>query len=120
MTRVKRGYARHQRHNKILKIAKGYRASSSKLYRVANEQVLHSLSYAFAHRRKKKGDFRKLWIARINAAARMNGISYSRMMDGLKKSGVSVNRKILADLAVNDAPAFSQYVAMAKNGLNIQ
>ena len=95
MTRVKRGMTRHARHKKILKLAKGYRASNSKLYRVANEQVLHSLAYAFAHRRKKKGDFRKLWITRINAAARMNDISYSRLMDGLHKANANVNRKML-------------------------
>ncbi|MEG1500600.1 MAG: 50S ribosomal protein L20, partial [Clostridiales bacterium] len=99
MTRVKRGYAKHHRHKKILKLAKGYRASNSKLFRVANEQLLHSMTYAFAHRRKKKGDFRKLWITRINAAARMNGISYSRLINGLNNAGVNVNRKILADLA---------------------
>ena len=117
MTRVKRGLAKHRRHNKILKLAKGYRASHSKLYRVANQQVMRSMNYAFAHRRKKKGDFRKLWITRINAAARMNDISYSRLMDGLHKAGVDVNRKILADLAINDMPAFAQFVAVAKANL---
>jgi len=117
MTRVKRGLAKHRRHNKILKLAKGYRASNSKLFRVANQQVLRSMNYSFAHRRKKKGDFRKLWITRINAAARMNDISYSRLMDGLHKADVDVNRKILADLAVNDMPAFTQFVAVAKAAL---
>ncbi len=115
MTRIKKGFTKHHRHNKILKLAKGYRASSSKLYRVANEQVLHSLNYA--HRRKKKGDFRKLWITRINAAARMNDISYSRMMNGLSKAGVSINRKMLAELAVNDATAFSKLAETAKSAL---
>ena len=108
---------KHRRHKKILKLAKGYRASNSKLFRVANQQVLHSMAYAFAHRRKKKGDFRKLWITRINAAARMNGLSYSRMINGLKNAGVSVNRKILADLAVNDINAFNQFAELAKANL---
>lgn len=117
MTRVKRGNARHQHHKKILKLAKGYRASNSKLYRVANEQLLHSMYYSFAHRRKKKGDFRKLWITRINAAARMNGLSYSTMIHGLKNAGVEVNRKVLADLAVNDAAAFTAFADMAKANL---
>lgn len=117
MTRVKKGMTKHRRHKKILKLAKGYRASNSKLFRVANEQVLHSMAYAFAHRRKKKGDFRKLWITRINAAARMNDISYSRMMNGLHKAGVAVNRKMLAELAVNDAAAFSQFAELAKANL---
>lgn len=117
MTRVKRGMTKHRRHKKILKLAKGYRASNSKLFRVANQQVLHSMAYAFAHRRKKKGDFRKLWITRINAAARMNGLSYSRMINGLKNAGVSVNRKILADLAVNDINAFNQFAELAKANL---
>lgn len=114
MTRVKRGYTRHQRHKKILKLAKGYRASNSKLFKVANEQVLHSLYYSFAHRRKKKGDFRKLWIARINAAARINGLSYSKMVHGLKVAGVDVNRKVLAELAVSDAAAFAKFADVAK------
>lgn len=117
MTRVKKGYTKHRRHQKVLKFAKGYRASYSKLYRVANEQMLHSLYYSFAHRRKKKGDFRKLWITRINAAARMNDISYSRLMDGLKKADVTINRKVLADLAVNDAAAFTALCNTAKAAL---
>ena len=117
MTRVKRGYTRHRRHKKVLKLAKGYRASSSKLYRVANQQLLHSMQYSFAHRRKKKSDFRKLWISRINAAARINGLSYSSMIHGLKNAGVEVNRKVLADMAVNDEAAFAQFVAMAKANL---
>jgi large subunit ribosomal protein L20 len=120
MTRIKRGYTRHKRHKKILKLAKGYRASNSKLFRVANQQVLHSLAYAFAHRRKKKGDFRKLWITRINAAARINGLSYSNMIHGLKTAGISVNRKMLAELAVSDATAFSQFAEMAKSNLKAE
>ena len=117
MTRVKRGMTKHARHKKVLKLAKGYRASNSKLFRVANQQVLHPMTYSFAHRRKKKGDFRKLWITRINAAARMNGISYNRFMEGLKKAGVEVNRKVLADLAVNDMAAFTKFVEVAKENL---
>ncbi len=117
MTRVKRGYTRHQRHKKVLKLAKGYRASNSKLFKVANEQLLHSLYYSFAHRRKKKGDFRKLWIARINAAARINGLSYSKMVHGLKVAGVDVNRKVLAEMAVSDAAAFSKFADVAKANL---
>ena len=117
MTRVKRGYTRHKRHKKILKLAKGYRASNSKLYRVANQQVLHSMYYSFAHRRKKKGDFRKLWITRINAAARINGLSYSNLIHGLKKANIEINRKMLAELAVSDAGAFAEYANIAKNNL---
>lgn len=117
MTRVKRGNTRHARHKKVLKLAKGYRASNSKLFRVANEQLLHSMYYSFAHRRKKKGDFRKLWITRINAAARMNGLSYSTMIHGLKNAGVEVNRKVLAELAVNDAAAFTRFAEVAKANL---
>lgn len=117
MTRVKRGMARHARHKKVLKLTKGYRASNSKLYRVANEQLLHSMYYSFAHRRKKKSDFRKLWITRINAAARINGLSYSKMIYGLKNAGVEVNRKVLADLAVTDAAAFNQFAEVAKANL---
>ncbi|MGI6361359.1 MAG: 50S ribosomal protein L20 [Bacillota bacterium] len=117
MVRVKTGYMKHRRHKKILKLAKGYRASNSKLFKVANEQVLHSMAYSFAHRRKKKGDFRRLWITRINAAARLNGLSYSNMICGLKNAGVKVDRKILADLAVNDSVAFAQFVETAKANL---
>jgi large subunit ribosomal protein L20 len=118
MARVKRGVTKHQRHKKILKLAKGFRGAKSKLFRPANEQVLKSLTYAYAHRKDKKGDFRKLWIARINAAARMNGLSYSRMMNGLKKAGVSVNRKMLAELAIRDAAAFTELVNVAKAQVN--
>ncbi|MDA8234411.1 MAG: 50S ribosomal protein L20 [Clostridia bacterium] len=114
MPRVKNGKTQHRRHKKILKLAKGYRGAKSKLYRVANQQVLKSLAYAYNDRKDKKGNFRKLWIARINAAARMNGISYSRLINGLKQAGVEVNRKMLADLAVNDLSAFGQLVEVAK------
>lgn len=114
MSRVKRGFVARRRRNKILKLAKGYYGAKSKLFRPANEQVLKSLAYAYRDRRNRKRDFRKLWIARINAAARQNGMSYSRFIAGLKANGVEINRKILADLAVNDAEAFKQLVAVAK------
>lgn len=117
MSRIKRGVTKHARHKKVLKLAKGYRASYSKLYRVAKQQSLRSGAYAFAHRRKKKGDFRKLWITRINAAARLNDISYSRLMNGLHRGNVSVNRKMLAELAVSDPAAFTGYVEIAKANL---
>jgi large subunit ribosomal protein L20 len=114
MPRVKKGVTAHRRHKKILKMAKGYRGSKSKLFKKANETVMKALYYARRDRRAKKGEFRRLWIARINAAARLNGISYSQLMSGLKKAGVQVNRKILADLAVNDSGAFTKLVDTAK------
>lgn len=117
MARVKGGYASRRRHKKILKLAKGYRGAKSKLYRPAHEQVMKSLAYAYAHRRKRKGDFRKLWITRINAATRMNGMSYSRFINGLKKAGVNINRKMLAEMAVNDISSFNQLVDVAKENL---
>ncbi|MCL4424015.1 MAG: 50S ribosomal protein L20 [Firmicutes bacterium] len=116
MARVKKGVTAHKRHKKILKLAKGFWGTKSKLFRPANEAVLHALSYAFRDRRAVKREFRKLWIARINAAARSNGISYSRLINGLKKAGVEINRKMLAELAVHDASAFSQIVEKAKGG----
>ncbi len=117
MPRVKKGVRARRRHKKILKLAKGYRGAKSKLFRPANEQVMKSLWYAYQHRRKRKGDFRKLWITRINAAARQNGMSYSRFINGLKKAGVRINRKMLADMAVNDEQAFGRLVEMAKSEL---
>lgn len=114
MPRVKGGVTAHRRHKKVLKLARGYRGSKSKLYRVANQQVMKSLNYAYAHRRLKKRDFRKLWIARINAAARNNGISYSKMMYGLKTAGVEINRKMLAELAISDPQAFTELAELAK------
>jgi large subunit ribosomal protein L20 len=114
MARVKGGYTSRHRHKKVLKIAKGYRGSKSRLFRPANAQVLKSLAYAFRDRRNKKRDFRRLWIVRINAAARMNGMSYSTLINGLKKAGVQVNRKVLADLAVHDYQAFQDLVGVAK------
>ena len=118
MPRVKRGVTARKRHKKVLKLAKGYRGARSRTFRVANESVLKALSYAHRDRRAKKRDFRKLWIARINAAARKDGLSYSRFMDGLKKAGVDVNRKMLAQMAVEDDGAFSQLVDVAKKSLD--
>lgn len=114
MARVKGGYVTRQRRKKVLKLAKGYYGSKHTLYKTAKEQVMKSYSYAYRDRRQKKRDFRKLWIARINAAARMNGMSYSKLMHGLKVAGIDINRKMLADLAVNDAAAFTTLVDQAK------
>src|SRR5690554_4344325 len=115
MPRVKGGFVTRRRRNKILKLAKGYFGSKSKTYRVANQQVMKSLTYAYVDRKRKKREYRQLWIARINAAARMNGISYSRFINGLRNAGVEVNRKMLADLAINDSEAFGQLVDIARN-----
>ncbi len=115
MSRVKGAVRTRARHKKILKLAKGYFGGKSKLFRIANQAVMKSLSYAYRDRKAKKRDFRQLWISRINAAARMNGMSYSRFMSGLKKSGVNLNRKVLADMAVNDEQAFTQLVNSVKN-----
>ena len=114
MARVKKGFVRHRRHKKILKLARGYRGARSRHFRPANEAVMHSLYYAYQHRRKRKGDFRRLWISRINAAARMHGLSYSRFMYGLKQAGVGLDRKILADMAVRDMSSFAELVTLAK------
>ncbi len=114
MPRVKKGVTAHIRHKKILKLAKGYRGARSKQFKKANELVMKALFYARRDRRAKKGEFRRLWIARINAAARINGLSYSKLINGLTKAGVEVNRKMLADLAVNDLAAFNQLVETAK------
>lgn len=114
MARVKNGLNAHRKHKKILKLAKGYRGSKSKLFRVANQQVIKSGQYAYAHRKLKKREFRQLWIARINAAARDNGISYSRFMHGLKLMEIDINRKVLAELAVSDPAGFSSLVEAAK------
>ncbi|KUG04927.1 lsu ribosomal protein l20p [hydrocarbon metagenome] len=118
MPRVKRGVTSHRRHKKILKMAKGYRGAKSKLYRVANQQVMKSGQYAYIHRKLKKRDFRKLWIARINAAARDNGTTYSRMVHGLKVAGVDINRKMLAELAISDPQGFTQLAELAKSAVN--
>lgn len=114
MPRVKNSVVTRKRRKKILKLAKGYFGAKSKLFKVANQQIMKSLSYAYRDRKNRKRDFRKLWIARINAAARDNGLSYSRFMGGLKKSGVEINRKLLADLAINDPAAFSELVKVAQ------
>lgn len=118
MPRVKGGTVTRKRRKRVLKLAKGYFGSKHTLYKVANQQVMKSLNYAFRDRRQKKRDFRKLWITRINAAARMNGLSYSRLMFGLKEAGIEVNRKMLADLAVHDEKAFAELATAAKNNLN--
>ena len=115
--RIKRAVNAVKKRRKILKLAKGYFGNKSKSYRIAREAVMKSLNYAFIGRRQKKRDFRKLWIARINAAARQNGISYSKLMHGLNLAGINLNRKVLADLAVNDAPAFAALVEKAKAAL---
>jgi large subunit ribosomal protein L20 len=117
MPRVKGGVTAHKRHKKILKLAKGYRGARSKQFKKANEVVMKGLYYARRDRRAKKGNFRTLWIARINAAARLSGLSYSRLINGLSKAGVEVNRKIMADFAVNDMAAFNKLVEIAKEQL---
>jgi large subunit ribosomal protein L20 len=117
MARVKRGVAAKKRHKKVLVRAKGYYGNKSRSFRAANEQLLHSGQYAFRDRRAKKGEFRRLWIQRINAACRQNDMSYSRFIAGLNAAGIEVDRKILADLAVTDAVAFASLVASAKAAL---
>ncbi len=114
--RVKRGFKARRRRKKILKLAKGYRGGRSKLYRTAANAVDKALQYAYRDRRTRKRDFRRLWIARINAAARLNDVSYSRFISGLKRAGVELDRKILAELAVSDPEAFSQLTAIAAGG----
>ncbi|UUZ83216.1 50S ribosomal protein L20 [Paenibacillus sp. P26] len=118
MARVKGGFIRTRRRKKILKLAKGYFGSKHRLFKTAKEQVMKSLLYAYRDRRQKKRDFRKLWIVRINAVARQNGLSYSKLMHGLKLAGVEVNRKMLADLAVNDINAFNSLADTAKQKVN--
>ena len=117
MARVKRSVNAHKKRREVLEQASGYRGQRSRLYRKAKEQVTHSLVYAHRDRRARKGDFRKLWIQRINAAARAEGLTYNRFIQGLKASGVEVDRKILADLAVTDPKAFSSLVAVAKKNV---
>jgi len=117
MARVKRGVTTRRRHKKILKLAKGYYGAKSRWYKLANQYVVRALAQAYRDRRVRKRDFRRLWIARINAAARSNGMSYSRLINGLRKAGVTVNRKVLADLAARDHAAFTELVAKAKEGL---
>jgi large subunit ribosomal protein L20 len=117
MPRAKRGNKRLERRKKILKLAKGYRGTKSKLYRSAKESVERGLNFAYTGRKLKKRDFRSLWIVRIGAAARLNGINYSQLMHGLKLAGVELDRKVLADLAVNQPEAFTAVAAQAKNAL---
>ena len=115
MARVKGGMNARKRHNRVLKLAKGYRGARSKQYRVAKQSVMRALTSAYAGRKQRKRQFRQLWIARINAAARMNGLSYSRFMYGLKVAGVDLNRKILSDMAINDAEGFAKLAELAKS-----
>ena len=115
MPRVKRGVTTHRRHNKVLALTKGHRATRHSLYRRAHESMLKSLSYAYFHRRERKGDMRRLWILRINAASRAQGLTYGQFMDGLRKSGVTLNRKILADMAVREPESFTNLVTIAKS-----
>jgi large subunit ribosomal protein L20 len=114
MARVKRGMMSLKKRHKVLKAVKGFRGARGRTYKAANEALLHSLTYAFRDRRVRKRDFRALWIARINAAARREGLTYSRLMSGLKKEGLSVNRKVLADLAINDQAAFARLLDIAR------
>ncbi|HHV44184.1 MAG TPA: 50S ribosomal protein L20 [Firmicutes bacterium] len=117
MPRAKGGTVTRRRHKKVLKLAKGYWGRKSKIFRPANQAVMKSLSYAYRDRKVKKRDFRKLWIARINAGARNAGLSYNRFISGLRKAGVDINRKMLAELAVEDTAAFNELVALAKQSL---
>lgn len=117
MARVKGALSTRKRHKKILKLAKGYRGAKSKLYRIANQAVMKSLSYAYVGRKLKKRDFRSLWITRISAACKMNDINYSRFMNGLKKANIEINRKMLSEIAISDPQAFTQLVETAKANL---
>ena len=114
MARVKGAMNTRKRHKKILKLAKGYRGAKSKLFRTANQAVMKSLSYAYRDRKQKMSNFRQLWIARISAAAKMNGLNYSKFMNGLKKNGIEINRKMLAEIAVSDPAAFAKLVEKVK------
>jgi large subunit ribosomal protein L20 len=117
VARVKRAVNAHKKRRVVLERASGYRGQRSRLYRKAKEQMLHSMTYAYRDRKKRKGDFRQLWIQRINAAARLNGMTYNRFIQGLKAAGVEVDRKVLADLAVNDEAAFAALVKVARAAL---
>lgn len=118
MARVKRATNARKNHKKVLKLAKGYYGGKSKLYKTANESVIRALRNAYVGRKNKKRDYRSLWIARINAAARMNDMSYSKFMNGLKVAEVNINRKMLSEIAINDPKAFAELVAVAKKALN--
>ena len=115
MARIKGGLNARKKHNKVLKLAKGYRGARSKQYRVAKQSVMRALTTSFAGRKERKRQFRQLWIARINAAARMNGLSYSKLMFGLKAAGIEINRKMLSDMAINDPAGFTTLVEVAKS-----
>ena len=115
MARVKGGMNAKKKHNRVLKLAKGYRGARSKQYKIAKQSVMRALATAYAGRKQRKRQFRQLWIARINAAARLNGLSYSKFMYGLKQAGVDINRKILADMAINDAEGFATLAELAKS-----
>ncbi|HEY48658.1 MAG TPA: 50S ribosomal protein L20 [Dehalococcoidia bacterium] len=117
MPRVTGGTTTRHRHKKVLKLTKGHRATKHSLYRRAHESMLKSLSYAYRHRRERKGDMRRLWITRINAATRLEGLSYSRFIEGLSRAGIALDRKMLAELAVTDPTAFAQLVAVAKENI---
>ena len=117
MARVKGGMNARKKHNRVLKLAKGYRGSRSKQYRVAKQSVMRALTSSYAGRKEKKRQFRQLWIARINAAARMNGLSYSKLMHGLKLANIEMNRKMLAEMAINDAEGFAKLAEVAKSKL---
>ena len=114
MPRVKGGRTAHRRHKKVLALTKGHRATKHSLYRRAHESMLKSLSYAYRHRRERKGDMRRLWILRVNAASRAQGLTYGQFMDGLRKSGVEINRKLLADMAVREPESFANLITLAK------
>ena len=118
MARVKGGLNAKKRHKKVLKMAKGYYGARSKQYRTAKQAVMRAMAHSFAGRKQTKRDFRRLWITRINAAARINGMSYSRFMNGLKISGININRKMLAEMAIHDATGFAKLVDMAKVGVS--
>ncbi len=115
MPRTKGGYVSRRRRNRILKLAKGYFGSKHTLYKVANQQVMKSLTYAYRDRKRRKRDFRRLWIARINAAARLNGLSYNKLMYGLKLANIEINRKMLSEIAINDSTSFTQLCETAKS-----
>ena len=117
MARIKGGMSAKKKHNRVLKLAKGYRGARSKQYRIAKQSVMRALTSAYAGRKQRKRQYRQLWIARINAGARLNGLSYSKFMYGLKLAGVELNRKVLADMAVNDAAGFASLVELAKTKL---
>lgn len=118
MARVKTGQHNHARHKKVLKLSKGYFGAKHCLYRSAHEQLMHSFKYAYNDRRKRKDEFRKLWITRINAAARLNGLSYSNLMHGLKLANININRKVLSEIAISDPKGFTAIVEKAKSYLN--